>query len=193
MKWLLLLCATLLVFPIKAGAHSYVTESIPNDGEEVDYAVEEINLYFNAGIERVSTASVYNEHGEEIDVERIEVESPDLTVFLTERLLPGEYVVEWKALGEDTHQTEGSISFEVLEYEVEVVEDEEIVEEELVEENGEEVIEEAETGSMEEESNVVKENEAVESSMGRFLLPIVITGIIGLFVILRFGLKRLRK
>ncbi|WP_332634078.1 copper resistance CopC family protein [Halalkalibacter flavus] len=191
MKWLFVMCMALLLFPLHVAAHSYVTESTPGDGEVIEEAVEQIVLHFNAGIERVSTATVYNEDGEEIEVENIDVESPDLTIFLVEPLLPGEYVVEWRALGEDTHQTKGSISFEVLEYEIE----EEAMEESTETEIDEVAIDEEETTTdVVDEPNVAENDEVVvESSMERFLLPIVITGAIAVLVSLLLLIKRLRK
>jgi methionine-rich copper-binding protein CopC len=191
MKWLFVMCMALLLFPLHVAAHSYVTESTPGDGEVIEEAVEQIVLHFNAGIERVSTATVYNEDGEEIEVENIDVESPDLTIFLVEPLLPGEYVVEWRALGEDTHQTEGSISFEVLEYEIEEEAMEESTETEIDEVD---IDEEETTTDVVDEPNVAENDEVVvESSMERFLLPIVITGAIAVLVSLLLLIKRLRK
>ncbi|KHF40486.1 copper resistance CopC family protein [Halalkalibacter okhensis] len=189
-KSIFIMCIVLLLFPLHVAAHSYVTESTPGDGDVIEEAVDQIVLHFNAGIERVSTATVYYEDGEEVEIENIDVESPDLTIFLVEPLLPGEYVVEWNALGEDTHQTEGSISFEILEYEVE-----EAVEETTEPEIDESTIVEEETTTGEaDEPNVTETDESVvEPSMERFLLPIVMTGAIGVLVILLLLIKRFRK
>lgn len=131
--------------------HSYVSESVPEDGAEVD-VVEEINLTFNAGIENVSTATVIGEQGE-IDG-RVEVNSPVLTIYFDEALPPGSYEVQWQALGEDTHTTEGILSFHVAETEEEV----EIVEETIEEVPNQAIEEEAD----QENEGVIEQEEITE-------------------------------
>ncbi|MDT8860573.1 copper resistance protein CopC [Alkalihalobacillus sp. MEB130] len=192
-KWLLFGSVLFLLFPLHVGAHSYVTDSTPADGEELAEAVTEIMLHFNAGIERVSTATVYFEDGEEVSVEDITVESPDLTISLNEPLAPGDYTVDWRALGEDTHQTEGTIAFRILDYE----EHGEIEEDSINEETT--VVDEIEEPASEDETTtggtdeVVEAENVVESSMERFLLPIVMTGAIALLFLLLYVIKRVRK
>ncbi|WP_227936068.1 copper resistance CopC family protein [Alkalihalobacillus deserti] len=181
-KYIGLLFIFLLLIPVPISAHSYLIESNPAEGDEVTEAVNEIILIFNAAIESVSTATVFNLENEEIAIEEIEVESPVLKLSLTDPLLPGSYTVEWRALGEDTHQIEGSYSFEVLEYEVvDAIEEKPDLKDsvEFDDERNEEI--------------PTREEEAVvEPSLGRLLLPILITGAIGLIFLVEFIIKRAR-
>ncbi|MFC0471845.1 copper resistance protein CopC [Halalkalibacter kiskunsagensis] len=183
--WLLFVVGLLAIFPVTVGAHSYVSESSPEDGEELAEAVDEIILQFNAGIEGVSTATVYDEAGQEVPSDYIEVESSTITVNYREPLVPGSYHVEWNALGEDTHHTKGSFLFTVLQYEIEGVEEEtKLPESPEVELELDQVIDDSGQSELEEESSV-------ELSAGRLILPLLITAI-ALFVFLRFFIKRRR-
>ncbi|WP_332694614.1 copper resistance CopC family protein [Halalkalibacter lacteus] len=89
--WLLFVVGLLVLFPVNVGAHSYVTESSPEDGEELAEAVNEITLHFNAGIEGVSTATVYSEGNQEVSSKQIEVDRSTITVTFGAPLAPGTY------------------------------------------------------------------------------------------------------
>ncbi|MCK0471901.1 copper resistance protein CopC [Halalkalibacter sp. APA_J-10(15)] len=185
---LTLIClSVILLLPTIASGHSYVEESEPSEGEKVEI-VEEIVLTFNAGIENVSTATVIGEEGE---VEgTVEVESPVLTIYLDDMLPSGEYEVQWQALGEDTHTTEGSFSFVVdapLEEEI----DEEL--EEISEEQTPSVEDEAETGQVIEESEEIMEEENDrDDDQNSVVLPIVIVSVIIILTII-FLLRKKRR
>ncbi|ARK30833.1 copper resistance CopC family protein [Halalkalibacter krulwichiae] len=183
---LIFLLIFLLLLPIQVGAHSYVTESYPEDQEEIAEPIKEIELVFNAGIESVSTASVFNEEGQEVEIANINVESPFLTLSLNDPLAPGTYLVEWRALGEDTHQTEGEFSFEVLPFEQAAPEEEvEEFNESVDEINQENIVNEDNT------EIAIDQQEEVESSLGRMLWPLIITGVIALIFVGRFIIKRM--
>lgn len=184
-KWLGILVVLLLLAPIPVGAHSYVIESKPSEGSEVTEKLSEIILTFNAGIESVSTAIVLNDQGEEMPIRDILVDSPLLIMNLAESLLPGSYTVEWRALGEDTHQTEGSFSFDVLENnEVDLVEESLEIEEDLTGLDG--------STEHEEEIRSVDEEATVDASLGRLFLPILLTGAIALIFLVKVIIKRIR-
>ena len=186
-KYLGFILIFLLLLPVPVGAHSYVVESNPAQDAFVEEAMDELELIFNAGIESVSTATVFDDEGEEVAIELIEVESPVLKVRLAAPLEAGSYIVEWRALGEDSHLTEGSFSFDVLPYELaDMTEENSAVEDDLVE-----VEEDSEQTEINEESPVVEEV-TVEPSLGRLFLPILITGVILLVFLLKFMIKRTR-
>ncbi|MFC0560429.1 copper resistance CopC family protein [Halalkalibacter alkalisediminis] len=186
-KYVAFILIFLLLLPVPVGAHSYVIDSNPAEGAVVEEALDEMVLTFNAGIESVSTATVYNDKREEVAIESIEVESPVLKIGLVAPLIPGSYTVKWKALGEDTHLTEGSFSFDVLAYELEdAIEEGSNVEEEPVD-----IEENSEQTDVYEERPVVEED-TVEPSLGRFILPILITGAIALVFLVKYMIKRIR-
>ncbi len=94
-------------------AHTYLQESIPNQGEVVTKPISELLLTFETKIENGSKLELVNRSNdstiipEEITIEtnRMEARFPDLTT--------GEYRVIWKVIGADGHIIEGDYSFTV--------------------------------------------------------------------------------
>ncbi|GAE30894.1 copper resistance CopC family protein [Halalkalibacter hemicellulosilyticus] len=184
---LALISISVLLLPTIVSGHSYVEESEPSEGEQVEI-VEKIVLTFNAGIEKVSTATVIGDEGE---VEgTVEVESPVLTIYLEDMLPSGEYEVQWQALGEDTHTTEGSFSFIVdapLEEEI----DEEL--EEIAEGQTPSIEVESETEQVTEESEeVIEEENDRDDDPNSIVLPIAIVSLI-IILTLIFLLRKKRR
>jgi methionine-rich copper-binding protein CopC len=185
-RWVIFIICLLVLFPVKIGAHSYVVESFPNDGQELAKGVDEIVLHFNAGIEGVSTVTVYDESGQEVETEQVKGESSTLTVTLGAPLTPGTYQVKWKALGEDTHHTEGSFLFTILEYENEEIEEEWDLSNSL-----EDVELEENRIGKEDKTLLEEEEDSVQLTTGRFLLPVLITAIV-IIIFISFLSKRRR-
>jgi copper resistance protein C len=187
-KYIGLILICLLMIPVPASAHSNVIDSKPAEGEEVSKSLNEIILTFNAGIKSVSTATIINEDSEEVAIENVEVETHLLKISLANPLIAGNYTVEWKALGEDTHATEGSFSFKVVATE-EAIDEEHGVEEELMESDVE-----MEQPEQKEEIPLVEEGSSVEPSPSRLFLPILISGAgaLAMILLMKFVLKRFR-
>ncbi|WP_157796502.1 copper resistance CopC family protein [Bacillus sp. FJAT-45037] len=157
--WMTIIFAVAMLLPSTVFAHSYVSESKPAADEVVSEAVEGLELFFNGGIEQFSTVTVLNENEEEVEIRDIIIDSPTMIVEFDQELPPGQYTVNWMAIGADTHQTEGAYSFTVDEsvrqIENEKNEQEEIAEDQQVEEMTEEVVEDEsmnEDGSENEEA-----------------------------------------
>lgn len=183
----ILVIFTLLILPQDVYAHSHVTESSPKDGEEVDN-ITEIILTFNAGIEQVSTVSVYDDSGTEINVQEIVVNSPVLTASFNQPLEPGVYDVHWNALGEDTHQTEGSFSFTVNDQEPTV--DELVESDQTEEQTGEPVNEDEQENSVGEGQT---EDAQEKQSPVRLFAPFLIASFVAAIIILALYVKGNRK
>ncbi|MBB6450792.1 hypothetical protein HNR44_002782 [Geomicrobium halophilum] len=155
-KYLALITVTTflsLSFVSLASAHSYVEESDPEDGSTSEEAIDTITLSFDAGIESATTATVIDEEGNEVELadETIE-EGQEYIATLNEPLTSGDYTVEWQALGDDGHTTEGEVAFSV--------DADEVVEEDATEEeNGTE-----EAGTVEEETTTTEEASEEEES-----------------------------
>ncbi len=164
-------------WPAAGFAHSYVEDSEPGDEQTVEEAVEIITLNFDAGIESHTTITVKDREGNEFLVADEEVNSPVYEAHLEAPLYEGQYTVEWEALGEDGHTTEGTLSFAVLEEEVDeeneedIEESEETVEAETdIEETEDEMGAEDETASEEKATNEGEDSAFFWWILGGFLV-----------------------
>ena len=94
-----------------AHAHTQLSSSIPADQAVVETAPTEISLSFSEAV-RLTAVSVDSGNTSHA----LEPGSPepakDFVVALSE-LAPGEYVIQWRALSEDTHVMTGEIRFTV--------------------------------------------------------------------------------
>ncbi|MBU8906675.1 copper resistance CopC family protein [Desertibacillus haloalkaliphilus] len=128
-KALLIMTALMVLFaiPNTIFAHSHLESSNPANGEVVEEELGTILLTFDAGIEAASTVEIIDEDGGEVAIEGVEIDSPHMEVILPGALENGHYQVNWTALGEDTHITEGEFSFTVERPEVQEQEEEELV------------------------------------------------------------------
>ncbi|WP_368504188.1 copper resistance protein CopC [Alkalihalophilus sp. As8PL] len=180
MKRILILAVwgIIMITPTYALAHSYMSESSPADGEVIHEAIDELQLLFNGGIEQFSTVTVTKDGKEEIRVDDILIESPSMYVTLESPLEAGTYIVEWVAIGADTHQTEGSYTFSV---------DEEVVgegdSEEAPQGEEEQVVEDSE-GMVDDSTVNERETEAVEEES--FVQPLIIAAVavVAFFILL---------
>ncbi|SDI88732.1 copper resistance CopC family protein [Natribacillus halophilus] len=115
-KYLTILMTTGLLslsFMSTSSAHSYVEDSDPAEDATVEEEVDTLTLNFDAGIESATTATVVDDEGEEYEIAEESVESPEYSATLTEPLPSGDYIIEWEALGDDGHTTEGEVAFSV--------------------------------------------------------------------------------
>jgi methionine-rich copper-binding protein CopC len=109
MLWLIALCIGL---PTTASAHAFLDHASPPVGAVVARAPAELRLWFTERIEpRFSRMEITTADGGRIaagGVARAEQMSLRLPT-----LRPGRYQVKWRVISVDTHETEGSFSFEV--------------------------------------------------------------------------------
>jgi copper resistance protein C len=97
-------------------AHAQLTRAIPAVASSVDAAPTEIALNFSEKLENTfSTVIVRDAMGKRVDKGEAHVDKADRTVMRVsvDPLMPGTYIVEWKALTADTHRTEGAFIFRV--------------------------------------------------------------------------------
>ncbi|MCM3784859.1 copper resistance protein CopC [Neobacillus mesonae] len=112
-KTILMLVLFLLLMPGAAFAHTHLDTSAPADGEEVTSELTEIKLTFEGPIEQLSTVEVVNENGDKVELASTEVEGSVLTGTASAPFANGNYTANWKIIGEDGHEVEGSYAFTV--------------------------------------------------------------------------------
>nr|WP_198044809.1 copper resistance protein CopC [Lysinibacillus timonensis] len=108
--WLALVLFVML--STTAFAHSNLTSSTPSDGEVVDGNLKELKLQFDTSIENTSSLTLLSENGEQIPV-TISVNTNTLVAQIPAPLKNGTYEVDWKVIGEDGHQIDGTYLFMV--------------------------------------------------------------------------------
>ena len=99
-----------------AYAHAQLSRATPAVGGSVDTAPTEVALNFSEKLENTfSTVIVRDAMGKRVDKGDAHVDKTDRTLMKVplESLMPGIYIVEWKALTADTHRTEGAFIFRV--------------------------------------------------------------------------------
>ena len=113
---LLALAALPLCGSEAAYAHAQLSRATPAVGSSVDTAPTEIALNFSEKLENTfSTVIVRDAMGKRVDKGDAHVDKTDRTLMKVplESLMPGIYIVEWKALTADTHRTEGAFIFRI--------------------------------------------------------------------------------
>lgn len=111
-----LLCALLASAPL-AGAHAYLNESDPGNGEAIETVPDEVTLSFSGDGVQIAEVSVTGPDGE--DVSGDAAVDPDDTRLVAVPIEEGEdgsegiYTVEWEVLADDGHTTSGTFLFSV--------------------------------------------------------------------------------
>lgn len=113
MKKVILILCVLMLLPTTALAHTSLENSSPKDMETVVAPLTEIVLTFNTDIEQLSTISLSNQQGQQVDVAAKTVDGNVLKGTFSDPLPNGEYIVNWKIVGEDGHVIERSFNFTV--------------------------------------------------------------------------------
>jgi|SRR5690606_4099856 len=147
-KVAILLILFISLVPFTVMAHTTLTESNPSEGEVLSTQPENIELEFGTVIEEGSSMTL---SGPEASIELGEITVSDniMTGEVTNELPNGQYIIDWKIIGEDGHPIEGQILFGV---------DVEAPQEEVAEEPAEE------EPAIEEESDETAENETAEAA-----------------------------
>ena len=94
-----------------ANAHTQLSSSTPADQSVIDSAPDVVQLTFSATV-RLTALSLQSGTGQQA----LDLEAPGpATTFAVAlpHLGPGEYVLEWRALAEDTHVMTGEIAFTI--------------------------------------------------------------------------------
>ncbi|MEM4780259.1 MAG: copper resistance protein CopC [Halalkalicoccus sp.] len=100
-----------------AGAHAYLAESDPSNGERVDEPPEAVVLSFSGDGVQIAEVSVTAPGGEDVSG-AAEIDPDDSQRVLVpieggEDAVEGVYVVEWEVLADDGHTTSGTVLFTV--------------------------------------------------------------------------------
>ncbi|MGD6792688.1 copper resistance CopC family protein [Metabacillus indicus] len=111
-KWISIAAmAVLLIFPNAVMAHTHMTSSLPEEGSTVTEPLKTIELTFDTKIEPLSSMKLVKD-GSEVPVE-VKAEGEKLVGTPQNELENGAYTAEWKIIGEDGHEMEGTLSFNV--------------------------------------------------------------------------------
>src|SRR5712671_5648656 len=97
-----------------AFAHAQLSKAVPAVGGAVAAAPTEVTLNFSEKLEAsFSTVIVRDAVGKKMNKADGQVDKADRTVMRVtlDPLMPGIYIVEWRALTADTHKTEGAYIF----------------------------------------------------------------------------------
>ncbi|MEK3805874.1 copper resistance CopC family protein [Bacillus sp. FSL H8-0547] len=111
-KWISIAAmAVLLIFPNAVMAHTHMTSSLPEKGSTVTEPLKTIELTFDTKIEPLSSMKLVKD-GSEVPVE-VKAEGEKLIGTPQSELENGAYTAEWKIIGEDGHEMEGTLAFNV--------------------------------------------------------------------------------
>ena len=97
--------------PSFASAHSELESATPAEGEKVTTDLETVVLTFSTKIESLSTTKLKNDN-KEIPLQ-VSVEDDQMIGKMNAPLENGNYTVEYKVIGADSHVIEGNYTFSV--------------------------------------------------------------------------------
>lgn len=115
MKSLLRATLALAVFTMPALAHSPLKQSVPADGAVLETAPDTLDLTFGSPARLVKVVLIHKV-GDMTAEKKVAIptRSPVTDIQLEPEFDgPGEYSVQWRALGDDGHVIKGDFSFEV--------------------------------------------------------------------------------
>ena len=164
MKALVLsILAALVLFVPNAAAHTYLSETTPEDGATVTENVSQIVLKYEGKIEQGSTFKAVAADGTEYVPANVELVDGVLTGTFEPALPNDVYTVQWNSISQDGHPLSGEFSFTV---------DAPVVEE-PVEQVQEETTEETPV-----ETTVASEEETTEKTSPLIFIGGILLGII---------------
>ncbi|SFL55136.1 copper resistance CopC family protein [Salibacterium qingdaonense] len=124
--WLLSALFFGFLFPIDGvEAHSVLETATPEDGEQLEDAIDNVKLTFSTKVEKGSTLLLEKDDGEEIEPTSVEITDNVLEASFEESLESGLYKVHWNIIGADGHPIENQYSFTISMNEAQDVQQEE--------------------------------------------------------------------
>lgn len=105
--------AALLLFVPNAAAHTYISETIPQDGSTVTENVQQVVLTFEGKIEEGSTFKVIAADGTAYTPQSITLVDGVLTGTFEPALANETYTVKWDTISQDGHPLSGEFGFTV--------------------------------------------------------------------------------
>ena len=107
----------LLVVLIGLYAHTRLSAATPADAEVTTTAPEELVLEFSTNV-RLLSVTLAHADGSTVDLGPLPEETQaQFALPIMAELMPGEYIVNWRAVGADTHAVSGDLSFVVTDAE----------------------------------------------------------------------------
>jgi methionine-rich copper-binding protein CopC len=94
-------------------AHAELVKSVPEPGSVVDASIKEIRLTFDEAIEEGSSITLFAEGFQTVSGVQAQLDGARMSATIPAALDPGLYTVEWSAVGDDGHTTQGSYQFSV--------------------------------------------------------------------------------
>jgi methionine-rich copper-binding protein CopC len=105
--------AALFVPVLAAEAHAELVNAVPEPGSVVASDVREIRLTFDEAIEQGSSITLFAEGFQAIPGIQAQLQDADMFAVIPAALDSGVYTVQWAAVGDDGHTTQGSYQFSV--------------------------------------------------------------------------------
>jgi copper resistance protein C len=95
----------------RATAHAFLDHASPRVGC-CCAAPDQVELWMTRELDAGSKMRVFDAQGTEVDAQDVKISGINMTVSLP-RLKAGTYLVKWKAIAKDQHETSGSFNFTV--------------------------------------------------------------------------------
>jgi methionine-rich copper-binding protein CopC len=102
-----------LIPALIAEAHAELAKAVPEPGSVVDSGINEIRLTFDDAIEEGSSITLFAEGFQAVSGVRVQLDGADMFAAIPAALDPGQHTVQWAAVGDDGHTTQGSYQFSV--------------------------------------------------------------------------------
>jgi methionine-rich copper-binding protein CopC len=114
MKRIILITLLALLVPVLVvEAHAELVKAVPEPGSVVEADLKEIRITFDEAIEEGSSITLYAEGFQAVSGIQAQLDGADMFATLPSPLEPGQYTVQWAAVGDDGHTTQGSYQFSV--------------------------------------------------------------------------------
>jgi methionine-rich copper-binding protein CopC len=105
------LLLALVTFP--ALAHASLVSASPAPGSTVEASLDTARLHFDEALEAGSTLAIFGENFQALDAIQISLAGQDLLAKLPAPLAAGTYTLQWAAVSDDGHTSQGSYQFGV--------------------------------------------------------------------------------
>lgn len=109
---ILALAAALAVFSGVVHAHTHLQKAMPADNSVLSAPPSELMLHFSEAT-RLTAVSIQREGDKESAISALPKESSKDVVVPLSALVPGKYLVKWRAIGTDQHVMSGTLHFTV--------------------------------------------------------------------------------
>ena len=99
-----------------AWAHAFLDHADPKVGSTVAESPPTVKLWFTQDLEPAfSTLAVQDAQGKQVDKKDAHLDDKNRQLFIVSlpKLPAGDYTVNWHAVSEDTHKTQGSFKFTI--------------------------------------------------------------------------------